>query len=411
MFKIVSNIVKREVGKRQVTTVVRNRVLVGIMAARQNNAEGIFAERGFFRGLMAAGRLYGLTVFAFSPADVDWTQGKVLGWVYSPSVGRLVSSYYPLPNIIYDRMFPTGSAYGLMASRGAHRLRRHPRVQLFSSALNGKWQVYKALSQYEKVMPFLPETRLCATWESVGEMLAAHNVVYLKPDMGSQGKGIMRIQNLGNNRYAFKTKDRRSRLNYGTVWGKEALQRLARNFINGRRYLIQQGLSLNIYKNCPCDVRVVAQKNGQGNWTITGHAVRIGPRVGVTSNLHGGGTALRLPYLLRQLYPSNVDEQERIIQNIEQLSLDLCHSLDDSLGTFAELGLDIGLEASGDIWLIEVNSKPGRKVFLHTKDRLARRQSILNPIAYCKYLSTQQRKVPIAEGTQLSSSEDEATAR
>lgn len=73
-------------------------------------------------------------------------------------------------------------------------------------------------------------------------------------------------------------------------------------FIGSRRYIIQPFLHLTNSKGQPFDVRVLMQKNGLGRWTLTGMAVRLGNQGSLTSNLHGGGTAVSpLPFCLQNM--------------------------------------------------------------------------------------------------------------
>jgi D-alanine-D-alanine ligase-like ATP-grasp enzyme len=44
-------------------------------------------------------------------------------------------------------------------------------------------------------------------------------------------------------------------------------------------------------------------------------------------------------------------------------------------GPLGELGMDIGVDRSGRVWLFEVNAKPGRHIFLHPSLREAGLQS------------------------------------
>lgn len=370
---------------------MERRPLIGIMAVKQANRRLPFAEGAFFKALMVVGRSLGVKVVVFSPADIDWQRKTIVGWTYSDTSNSWISRQCHFPDVIYDRIFPTRSPNSIAALRMAHRLRRQPGVLFFGNALNGKWQVYKALAEDSSIRPCLPETELCSSGDVLEAMLRRHKVVFFKPDLGTQGKGIMRIQVLDNKRLYYKGRDRNSVTFAGIAAGFAELYRVARNFAAGRRYLVQQGLPLHVYRNSPCDVRVIVQKDGQGQWVITGHAVRVGPAAGVTSNLHGGGRAIELQVLLEHLFPEDEEKQKQVLSEIEALALMVAHKLDEMLGRFGELGLDIGLQRDGKIWLIEANSKPGRKVFLYTKDFEARRRSIVNPVAYCRYLYFSQQ--------------------
>ena len=53
---------------------------------------------------------------------------------------------------------------------------------------------------------------------------------------------------------------------------------------------------------------------------------------------------------------------------------------------FGEFGLDLGLDKNGDIWLIEVNSKP-RKTTVTEMSKIIMRNAFKRPLEYSIYLA------------------------
>ncbi|WP_036724954.1 YheC/YheD family protein, partial [Paenibacillus forsythiae] len=115
----------------------------------------------------------------------------------------------------------------------------------------------------------------------------------------------------------------------------------------------------------PFDVRVLMQKDGNGRWTLGGMAVRLGPRGSLTSNLHGGGTAVHPASFLRKQYGGAA---ANILAELALASAFLPPLLEAGFGRLGELGLDFGIDPGGRIWLLEANSKPGRSAFALTGD-------------------------------------------
>ncbi|MNJ02586.1 Endospore coat-associated protein YheD [compost metagenome] len=60
----------------------------------------------------------------------------------------------------------------------------------------------------------------------------------------------------------------------------------------------------------------------------------------------------------------------------------------------AELGLDLGVERGGRVWIIEVNSKPGRSVFHRLSLEQAGDSADRNPIAYAGHLLRRTAPLP-----------------
>ncbi len=361
--------------------------LIGVLAHRRQKSKLVFAEAGFFASLINAGKQMGLTVFVFSPVEIDWQHQRVVGWRPNSSYKTWQKSYYPFPDVVYDRLFPGKGEANVILWRYARRLRESGQVIWLNGSLHGKWEVYQTLSQYREIRPYLPETVTFTSVDALVGMLSKHNTVFIKPNMGTQGKGVLGLQVVAGPVVKYKGRSRGARSVSGTASSLDELLSILRPFMGDRKYLIQQGLSLRVYHNAPCDVRVVVQKGMDGKWVITGHAVRIGPTEGVTSNLHGGGTAKKLSQVLREIGETEFDAQF-IISEIEDLALKVAKAIDKPSHKFAEFGMDIGLDTKKRVWLIEVNSKPGRKVFIHTGDREARQNAIANPLYYsCHLLS------------------------
>ncbi|QOR36597.1 YheC/YheD family protein [Clostridium sp. 'deep sea'] len=359
--------------------------LIGVMAHRRKSAKLPFAEAGFFANLINEGKVLGVKVFVFSPLEINWAHQRVIGWTPNNSIKTWQRNFYPFPDVVYDRLFPGKGDVNAALWRYAKSLRDSGEVIWMNSSLHGKWDVYKTLALKKEIRPYIPETIIFSDIDALLKMLQKYETVFIKPNMGTQGKGVMRLQISPSRVVRYKGRTRGGRSVAGVAGSLDELILILRAFMGERKFLIQQGLSLRVYHNAPCDVRVVVQKGVNGKWVITGHAVRVGPTEGVTSNLHGGGTAKKLIRVLREIGETDFNAQF-IIAEIEDLAIKVARELDRESNKFAEFGLDVGLDTKKRVWLIEVNSKPGRKVFLHTGDYEARHNSIVNPLHYGQYL-------------------------
>lgn len=74
------------------------------------------------------------------------------------------------------------------------------------------------------------------------------------------------------------------------------------------------------------------------------------------------------------------------METIDQLSANIPIHLESHFGRLAELGIDFGVDQQGKVWILEVNSKPGRSSFFKIGDVISARKSIENPIGYARYL-------------------------
>jgi glutathione synthase/RimK-type ligase-like ATP-grasp enzyme len=238
-----------------------------------------------------------------------------------------------------------------------------------------------------ELAPFLPQT---APLRSARGLLAAlassGGELFLKPDGGSQGRGAMHVRlepdggavavlgrTPGNAPFSRRFRD-----------GSSFAEWLQRN-VGQRPYLVQPYLALTDRTGAPYDIRCLVQKNGRGAWQLTGMAVRHGRPAGVTANLHGGGAALpATSFLAGEFGP----EAAAIAADLKRLAVRVPETLEAQHGRLVELGIDFGVDRSGRIWLIEVNSKPGRAAFVRIGSPQTWRTAVESPLRYARFMST-----------------------
>lgn len=61
--------------------------------------------------------------------------------------------------------------------------------------VSSKWTKTNAILPNPTLAAYVPETRLY-TFDHLNEMLAVYGTVYIKPDNGTYGKGVMRAERL-----------------------------------------------------------------------------------------------------------------------------------------------------------------------------------------------------------------------
>ena len=60
--------------------------------------------------------------------------------------------------------------------------------------------------------------------------------------------------------------------------------------------------------------------------------------------------------------------------------------IEQAFGSFGELGLDLIIDQAGNIWFIEANSKPTKKVNLYLEQHTGILDQFLSVLNYAKYL-------------------------
>lgn len=363
-----------------------HRPLLGIMVTELNR-ELPFASSTFYEHLTFHGAKEGIDVFVFSPNRINWQQGMVRGYVFDRFKQDWAPRTFPLPAIIYDRCFFSTKQSYLTYQYHVRKLRATPTIRFLGYGLSGKWEVGQILMKDPELHPYLPETSRLRNRQQLEAWFHHRTDAFLKPQGGSQGRGALHLHKEGAS-FTVQGRDGRNQPITNNFLEWDSCWQWLKNQIGSRPYLLQEYLHLHTMNGMAFDVRSLVQKNGRGYWEQTGMAVRIGKRGSITSNLHGGGTAEEISDFLIKEFGDIKSRQ--LIDTIAWLSHHVPSLLEAYHGRLAELGIDLGIDTAGRVWLLEVNSKPGRTIFARLHNERARTKSIVNPIQYAGFLLNKQ---------------------
>ncbi|SFM20173.1 YheC/D like ATP-grasp [Paenibacillus sp. 1_12] len=344
-----------------------------------------FGSRPFYRSLCVAGRRSGLNVFVFTPQGIDWLNGRTEGFIYEEQGKRWVLGTYPLPDAVYDRCFFTHRTQYLEHRTAVRRLQKEHHALFLGCGLKGKLEVQHMLEQDGRFACYLPRTVALRSMHSVSDWLREQGQLIVKPQSGSQGRGVLHVQRSETTQtFSVRGRDAHNQRITLSFADEAALLRWLRRFTARRPYLQQQYLLLQTQSGDAYDVRSLVQKDGTGRWSVTGMAVRRGQEGSLTSNLHGGGTALPVDSFLTSQFPSI--QANMILEELYNLSELIPGVLESGHGQLAELGIDFGIDMSGHVWILEVNSKPGRSALTRINEASSYIRAVTKPIHYAHYL-------------------------
>lgn len=357
---------------------------VGIFAPRRSGHSRPYqAQTSLFKRVIAAGQELGIPVYVFDFHDIRWGEKRVRG--YTLSGGRWIGRNFPLPDVVYDRAtgsFPGGASAADAARR---RLVRGHGVKLFNTRVGNKWRLHRIMYADLELRRHLPPTQRAGP-NTVAAVLARHQGAYLKPQNGAQGKRIIRLRRAKGRIVYTLTTDSYERVRGSAASVAGALSQL-RHRVSLAGYLVQPELSLIRVDGRICDIRALVQRDEAGRWQVTGVGVRAGPPGSVVSNLHGGGRALRLEQVLSRALDGDQERVQEICLLIRHLALRVAEVVAKATSCLGELGVDLGVDRQGRVWIIEANSRTGRATFrragLHEAARLADRR----PLFFAMYLA------------------------
>lgn len=352
--------------------------------------QGISKNAKYYTYTRVCKRLRGICYF-FGINDIDWEHRLVRGWILNdnPKKGkRWVLKTLPFPMVIYDRCFGTNAQRDGYLLRA--RLKNVPGSVVFNAMPKlRKWPTYQLFIKNPKLAPHVPKTSTYLTGEDLTKALMRLDRVYLKPNSLSKGHGVFRV---AGNFKGLVVEHRGPRGNeVNQLRTPEQLNKLLAPFIKrGRGYLFQQEIPLAKYKGNPFDMRVLCQKDITGKWTIAGIAVRIAASGSIITSPRSGGSVTSWPNALQTVFNQQEDTPNGVAARVTKVALEVCHTIEKHYGLCGELGLDIGVDHSGNVWIIEVNGKP-LKVSLERLNSPELTENIYaNPIKFACALANRQ---------------------
>jgi hypothetical protein len=359
--------------------------LIGVMMSRvstKDTEKPFGANTAFCNELTDACTKYGAFIYFYTPKGIIPNSPTVHGWSYSNHWHKKV---FPIPNVVYNRLT-------------SRKLENQPNVQKFMNDVKSRYssvvfnekylnktEVFEALKKEQGLHVFLPESYHFKSYSMLKSMMDRHSMIFLKPITGSLGKGIIRIARLSDKSY---------HCSYNTFTGvrQKKYTALAPLFsdISGtlkhQSFQIQQGLKLLEVNGRPVDFRVLIQRDGLGEWSLTSIVARTAGQHNFVSNLARGGSISKVQDVVSN---SNLSSSNKSTLNSKLgiAALKIAKGIENQVpGHFAELGIDLAADAYGKVWLIEVNSKPSKEDNTALNDKKIR-PSVIKVVRYAQFLA------------------------
>lgn len=363
--------------------------LIGVLTDGARSAAAPFGDRtGFVRQLLRLGQKKAY-FFAFTPRDINWQQETVNAW-FLDGGGGWIRRVVPLPDVVYNR-YPSRRAETTMPITSLRERFLRKRIPFFNWSFFNKSDVYKLLDNDPEGLRHLPESVNNPSAERIRELLEKHQFLYYKPTAGSLGIGIYRLTYHPRRGYFV-----RYRRNGGNVLLRfstfNSLMKMlrARHGSGLNSYVAQQGIRLVEIDNCPIDFRFHMHKDGKNQWVVAGIGAKKAGRGSVTTHIKNGGSLMTPEQALGRTFG---DRAETVLQEAKSVAVRLSEAIERNYShTLGELGLDIGIDRDGNVWMFEANAKPGRSIFKHPALREQGRASLEYILEHCLYLSKFRRR-------------------
>jgi UDP-N-acetylmuramoyl-tripeptide--D-alanyl-D-alanine ligase len=295
----------------------------------------------------AVAKAEGAELVYFTPRAVDFKGRKIHGYIYGNGVWQKTES--PFPDVIYN-----AGGFNHLSRSSEIIAKLEEDIPFTSHSIGHKMSVYERLKKAGEFSQYLIPSEYINSVKRFFDLIDFYHKIVFKPVNGCKGQGVTFIEKIGE----------RFHLLIGTEDNNFSFDELSA-YIAGKLqeepYLVQPYINCKTKSGNPYDFRLHVQKNGEGQWVITTVYPRIGPVGSIVSNINSGGSTNYLTPFLKQEFG---DEHYEIKRYLEHFSLQLAAHLDrlqqDYFSeTLDELGIDVGLDELGKIWIYEVNWRPG----------------------------------------------------
>jgi len=295
----------------------------------------------------AVAKAEGAELLYFSPKTVNFKEGKINGYIYSNGSWKKTQSRFP--DVIYN----TGDPNKLERSREIiAKLKKD--IPFTSNSIGNKMNIYKRLKTANEFTQYLIPSHHIHSSKEFFEYFNYYKKVVFKPAYGRKGKNIIFIERIRENFQLLIKTDC-----YTYTW--DELKKYISSILDEESYLIQPYINCKTNSGLAYDFRLHVQKDGEGKWILTTVYPRMGPAGSIITNINNGGSTNYLEPFLKQEFG---DEYYNIKRYLEVFSLQLATHMDDIQQSYFseiidELGIDVGLDDTGKIWIYEVNWLPG----------------------------------------------------
>lgn len=227
-----------------------------------------------------------------------------------------------------------------------------------------KWGKHKVLAASPTLAGALPATQPLGK-SAFQSLLEQYGAVIVKPSWSWGGDGVMKVSSHENGTCTVQSGKKKT-----TKSGWAAAYALVRSKAGRKSHIVQQCIPLAAINGRPFDLRVMVQRRrGGAKWKVTGKLAKVaGSGYIITNVARSRGKVTTVTSAIRR---SNIQgaSADSILQNINGIALHATRRFHRHYRWIRTVGLDIGLDAAGRVWIIEGNFMPSLPLFRKLRDK------------------------------------------
>lgn len=337
----------------------------------------------YFNEMAKKAHKYNIVLYLFSPLSIDPSTLMIKGYQFDSLENKWKEKNFPIPNYLYDRCFYGEDRKSTEAQAVVSWLKSQPNINFLGYGLPNKWKLYEELKKEPSISPYLPLTKKVANAEQVLAELNMHKEIILKPINGAHGFAVYSFKKIGKSINVRTTK--KNRVIEKLFESNDSFDTWLETLLTKQIFIMQPRINnLNKMKE-PFDLRILIQKDEEGKWKEIGRAIRCGKQNGILTNLSAGANIL--PFHKWKEMNSKLNHSY-IEQELNDILKHLPAKLEEKFHPLFELGIDIIIANDQSLWILDMNSKPGRKIIQLTEPNTL--DTLYSaPLAYCSFLHSQ----------------------
>lgn len=315
-------------------------------------------------------RIADATIFRFQIEDFDFNKRKVKGELFEKKSGEWKKDIFPFPDAIFVQSHADRDILKQFESVIGHKV--------FNNYNFDKWQGFELLAGNPKLREVLPETLPLKSRIDLQGFLGMHKDIFLKPINGHSSRRIVRVTEKKNGSIdvsflKFKKMRRQSFESFDTFWDWFSVE-----FFNSD-YIIQKSIETIQFGGHSTDIRINMNKDRQGKWTVSALLFRIATN---SSHIIPDVSAAFTPDDLTKKFPKKKKKWKKMKKAVVKLGFQICSAIEKAGYHMGNLGIDLGLDENGQLWIFEVNPLP------YPFDGSIKDPSMIKPLEYALYLAS-----------------------
>ena len=333
-------------------------VLIGVATTV---APSTSAVGGFFGHMARHAERHGARLVLFDPKNISGRDGTMAARECLRAHGRREWRQVEcrLPDVIYENVFVHLVMRGYV--RPLRELARARGIPLFNPLMPCKATLSEWVRAHPETGLRVPVTARVVDVATIDRMLDRFGVVYVKPVGGYGGRGVLRVRcDRSDRRSVWVDCDRCfERGAFRRQLSRAEFGRFVRRLLARTAYIVQEQIPLLHVDGGKVDFRTVVMRDRSGAWKLIGIVPKVAAKGGVVTNLVAGGRRMRLAQLREAL---GADGVSLPVGDLERCSLLTAQALTRTYPALGVIGYDLGVDAKGNVWYIELNPKPSRSL-------------------------------------------------